>query len=188
MIIACDVDGVIVDPYPRWVDMWNRDNPHDPFTVEEIYSQRAADNQAFLNLLTQGNLYVGLDPINGALAGVQALRALGHRVVFATSCVKNMADSKWAYLEECGFLPPTNLQARDLIIIHDKTLVAADLLIDDRMETIRAWSDIRKRRSVLFTQPWNVGLDDTVHSTFWMTCQRAMHWADVVRYVEKLSA
>lgn len=188
MIIACDVDGVIVDPYPKWVEQWNQYHPDDPFTVEEIYTQRAADNKAFLDLLTQGNLYQGLPPVAGALEGVQALRALGHRVVFATSCVKNMADSKWAWLEEQGFLPPTNLQAHDLIIIHDKTLVAADLLIDDRMDTVRAWVEKRQRQVVLFTQPWNEKLDDEVHSAFWTRAHRAMHWPGVVRYVRSLSA
>ena len=188
MIIACDVDGVVVNPYLRWVEEWNRDHPENLRKMTQVYQTDTTNplDLEFLNRLTSGDRYVGLAPMDGARQGIRELMEMGHRVVYVTSCVKNMADAKWHWLEEHGFLPKTTLQAHDLILAHDKYLVAADLLIDDRFEAVADWVDKRGKRAILFDQPWNNGPAQMAHNNFWMKVDVATSWRHLVNQFVRL--
>jgi 5'-nucleotidase len=171
MVLAVDVDGVIADMFPVWLERYQRDYPAMPYELADVYGERAKQDSVLLSYLNDPTLYQDVKPIHGAIAGVQQLRAMGHRVVFVTSCVKGMIDGKWDWLQKYGFLPEGKFQASDLIVIHDKTLVRADVLVDDLPKNVEAWGG----RGVLFQQPWNL---DSRHMP------RASGWSEVIQILQ----
>lgn len=175
-VIAVDVDGVVADMFPVWLERYHRDHPDVPYSLADVYGDRAKRDLVFLSYLNDPTLYDGVSPIPGALEAIQELRAKGHRVVFVTSCVKGMVDGKWNWLQRHGFLPAGDFQADDLVIVHDKSLIRASALIDDLPKNVSRWGN----RGILFTQPWNV---DSTHMP------RVAGWPEVIqllRVVEKV--
>lgn len=142
--IACDVDGVIADLTVEWLRRYNRDY-NDDLTPARIHqwdmvpAVKAECGHKIYDYLRDPDLYAQVPLIDHAQEGVAQLREWGHRVVFVTSCTKNMADQKWAWLERFGFLKSTLMQSPDLILAHDKSLINADLLIDDHLGNFLNW-------------------------------------------------
>lgn len=183
LVLALDVDGVIADTYRVWLDRWNAAHPQDQFDLAEIYSPRAAGNAAFLAQLSAPDLYADVQPIDGAVASVQSLRADGHRLLFVTSCVRGMADQKWEWLERHGVLDVRPLQHPDLIIAHDKSLIRADVLVDDAAHNFDAWPTM----GLLFDAPYN---REARPSRPTQVCRtwRVRSWPQVLAKIARLDA
>ena len=143
MIIACDVDEVVADLRTEWLLRYNRDW-NDNLTLERITTWdfhtlvNPLCGKGIYEYLSAPDLYECVQPIPGAVEGVEALRAAGHRILFVTHNVWGMTDQKAEWLLRHGFihqrgrmLPP------ELIVTGEKTLVGADLLIDDAGSTRR---------------------------------------------------
>lgn len=170
LMLAVDVDGVIADMFPEWLRRYHRDYPQMPYALADVYGDRAKQDTVLLSYLNDPTLYSSVHPIPGAIEGVWRLRNSGHRVVFVTSCVKGMVDGKWSWLQKYGFLPEGKFQADDLVVVHDKSLIRADVLIDDLPKNVEPWSN----RGILFQQPWNM---DSTHMP------RACGWSEVVQII-----
>src|SRR5690625_8000333 len=87
------------------------------------------------NVHRMPNLYSMVEPIPGALEGIQELRRRGHRVVFVTAAVVGSMDQKARWLKRHGFLTDLN----DLIVAQDKSLVQGQVLIDGGPHKIEAF-------------------------------------------------
>lgn len=174
MLVAVDVDGVMADIYPAWVALNNRLYPDGaPYQVKDVYSTRAMQDSSFLGLLSMESLYDTVLPVEGALVGIETIISAGHRVVYATSCVQGMTDPKWRWLQRHNLLPPGKLQTGNLVVTHDKSLVRADMLIDDHPKNLATFTGER----ILLTQPYNLEADGQFH--------RANDWFDVLSYMER---
>lgn len=175
MIVALDVDGVLADVFPGWIRKYEKDHPDRvKYTVQEIYSPQINADPVFLSYLSAPDLYKDVLPIPGALEGVQEIKNLGHRVIFATSCVMGMTDPKWTWLQEYELLPPGRLQADDLVVTHDKSLVRAGILVDDHPKNLNGFTGER----VLLRQPHNMKASGPFHI--------ANDWPDVVSYIKRV--
>ncbi len=178
MIIACDVDGVVADLFASWLAKYNKDY-NDTLTPDKITEWdvslfvKPECGEKIYDYLRHGDLYDEVPVIEGALEGVEELRMLGHRVVFVTTCVKEMTDPKWNWLEKRGFLPHGRYNQDDLVIAADKLLVDAQLLIDDRAKTVVRWVNDKGKRAILFQSSYVL---PDVPSAFWMKCGRAANW------------
>lgn len=156
MIIAVDVDGVVADLHTEWLRRYNRDY-QDHLRTEDISRWdmdtvvKAECGKRIYDYLSQPDLYDHVAPIDGAWLGVQYLRGAGHRVVFATSCVQGMTDPKWRWLQRHSFLGEGRAQSGDLIVVHDKSLIRADMLIDDYPKNLEGFKGLR----LLFDAPYN---------------------------------
>lgn len=185
MIIACDVDGVVCDLQTPWLAAYNaefNDNLTPAHIVEwDMHKLVKKECGTQIYKYLKSDLYDTAPVYPGAQAGVQALRDMGHRVVFVTTCVKGMTDFKWDWLERHGFLPKGKHNQPDLITAADKALIAANLLIDDKADTIKNWIAVRKRRAFLFQQPWNVNTLLDEPSAFWLWAKRATGWPEIVQ-------
>jgi 5'-nucleotidase len=172
VILAIDVDGPTADLYPRWTRLHNEMYPErTPYRVEDVYGLRAQKDDEFLRLLTLPTLYDYVEPVVGALDAINLLRDVGHRVLFATSCVQGMHDPKWQWLQRHGFLPRGFKQDPNLIDVHDKSLIRADLLVDDVPGNILKFPG----KGILYDAPYNQGTLDLV---------RAHNWLDVVGRID----
>jgi 5'(3')-deoxyribonucleotidase len=169
-VIAVDVDGVIADLHTVWIARYNAEY-NDTLTHEQV---NAWDMHNFVkpecgtkiyNYLADPTMYDDVLPYPGALEGVKLLLMAGSKVVYATSCVYNSLNAKWDWLEKYGFF--FDLAGRRsqpmLIAVTDKSLLNADLLIDDYPENLKVFAG----KTILFDQPYN--------RTF-QTPHRARHW------------
>ena len=134
-------------------------------------------------------MYENMGVIEGSVEGVARLRALGHKVIFATSCYYGMVDQKSQYMERKKFcLPPAwgGMLPDDLIVATSKQHLACDLLIDDAPHTIKTWVVETRRRAIMMQYPYNVTLDMPSAFSPWLL--RANNWAEIVAHVERLGS
>lgn len=153
LTIAVDVDGVIADSYPPWLERYHRDNPTGvKIALAEVYDQKAKDSKELLSYLNDPHFYDEVPEVAGAFNGVTALRAWGHRVVFVTSCPQGQTDAKWQWLQANGFLPKGKMQEKDLVVCHDKPLLAPSfhLIVEDTLKSVKGW-----HRAILLDKPYN---------------------------------
>jgi 5'-nucleotidase len=176
-VIAVDVDGVCADLHVEWLKRYNRDYD-DCLTIEgvkgwgmEAYVKPEC-GKAIYKYLSDPDLYANVPVIEGSQDGVAALREKGYRVVFLTSCTKGMTDQKWDWLEQHGFL-----QSRgnaDLIVAHDKSLIRANLLIDDYDGNFKGWQG----SGILLSAPYNAHFDPPYHIV------RVDNWSAITKLVQ----
>lgn len=142
LVIAVDVDDVVGDLLTPWIARYNErfvdavyktPDDIDRWNLTDLMPKHHVE--LFWNML-EPSIYRRDEvlPFEGALDGVNELRKLG-RVVFATSCVNftSLVQAKFDWLVRHKFLPNADKHGgqRDYIPVIDKSLVAADFLIDD---------------------------------------------------------
>lgn len=159
MIIGVDVDDVVLDLVGEWIGLYNADHG-DTLTIDDVKTWTISDvvkaecGTKIYDYLKHPTLYETMPPVEGAIEGVRALREMGHRVVFVTSCVRGvMFDAKWTRLIQLGFLSSKTRLEYDYIGATDKTLVNVSRMLDDKAETVNAFG----LRGYLFKRPWNNG-------------------------------
>lgn len=157
MILALDVDEVVLDMIPEWLRRYNekygdsvRPEDVDRWDFTQVCPKAGA---RVYDLLREPGFYSRVEPVPGALEDVQRARSLGMRVVFVSSCVVGTVDDKVRRLIDTGFLPDTKNQ-RNFFAATDKTLVNADVLVDDNVDNVEAWA-ATGRRAFLKDHPHN---------------------------------
>ena len=171
-IIAVDVDGVLADIHTPWLARYNKDY-NDDFTIQDIKSWgiekyvKKECGKKILGYLGDPSLYEDTLPVLDSRYGVNILRNVGFRVVFVTDASFN-PNLKMKWLQKWNFLTDT----KDYYEAVDKSLIAADYLIDDRKENVQS----AYGKGIIFSQPWN----RTLRGYF-----RLDSWAGVVNLLER---
>jgi 5'-nucleotidase len=156
LVVALDMDEVVADLLSEWLRRYNRDY-NDTLTLNDIQgwdlTNQTKAGKNFYNYLEQDDLYEDVRPIAGALHTVDAIRAAGHRVIFATSCVRWTVESKFDWLRREGFLPHANdsLAMKDFYPVRDKSLIRAHVLFDDGLHNVEPFPGM----AVLVEHPHN---------------------------------
>ncbi|XP_042198447.1 5'(3')-deoxyribonucleotidase, mitochondrial [Callorhinchus milii] len=143
--VLVDMDGVLADFEASFLRLYRSRHPQLPyvalderrgFSVEAQYRQLdpglAAD--FVRNIYGSPNFFLDLVPIPGAVEAMQEMFSLNETEVFICTspilkyeyCVKE----KYAWVEK--HLGPQFVQR--LVMSRDKTIVSADLLIDDKVD------------------------------------------------------
>jgi 5'-nucleotidase len=166
--IACDVDGVVADLHSEWVRRYNL-LYYDNLTSDDVKSweiDKYVKPQCGLkvyDILKQPDLYEAVSPIPGALEGINALREDGWRVVFVTSTNLHQNGAKLRWLERHGFLAlKYGVSSQDYVETVDKSLIVADVMIDDYQENLRSFNG----RRILFTQSHNLAETGFLRATW----------------------
>lgn len=154
MIIACDVDGVVAALHQEVLNRYNFDY-RDSLIVEDIHSWDMAlyvkpeCGTKIYQYFSEGDLYKFdyIRAIENAAWGVDQLENAGHRVVYVTTPAPGTNGAKAEWLRQRSFLRDD----KDYVECRDKSLIRADVLIDDGAHNLREF--IGKR--ILFHQPWN---------------------------------
>jgi len=180
MKILVDVDDVVADLLPTWLDLYNRDydDTVEPFDITEWDLTKFVKPECgskIYDYLEDLNLYRFVPPVYTAKDGVDALREAGHELLFVT--VRDHPN-KFSWLVEYGFIPANNgnPDRAQYVVTHRKDLIPADVIIDDNPENLRNHPGKR----VLFTRTHNQG--STVDAF------RADTWDEVVEFIENIAA
>lgn len=176
LIVFVDVDGVVADLGTEWVRRYNADyddtlDYHNGITGWDMSAAVKPEcGKKIFDYLHAADLYDGVQPIEHALAGVQSLRALGYRVVFATSTNVHQAGNKLRWLARHGFLElKYGTISPDYVELHDKHLLRGFALIDDGPHNLAGFKGGR----ILFHAGHNARhVDDTF--------TRLRSWGEVV--------
>lgn len=149
--IAVDVDDVCIELVRRWIDLYNQDTG-DNLRIEHVtdwdiskFSKIEPKSDVY-KYLSDPALYDDVGLVTGALWGVDMLRKMNNKVIFVTAASPNTIASKYKALRKYGFLK----SAEDLIMAQDKSIIKADLLLDDKYENVKSVPN-----GWLFTRPWN---------------------------------
>lgn len=181
MRLGIDMDGVCADFGKAANDIIAKELGVSPITIdrwdwykgygdevgpvwESIWTDHVADG-----------LFAGLEPIDGALEGLEALRSAGHTVIFVTARPTGAATDTALWLDSQGFGDcPLILTTEFSTKVH----VDVDVLLDDMGDTILRHLGVGKA-AVLFKQHHN--------REWWHRVPSVGGWSEFVTMVEKLA-
>lgn len=160
MRILVDMDSIVVDLLPAWVNAYN-DKYNDNFTVEQITTWdwhelvRPECGFDLYKIVEQPGFLRNLPSIPGALSGVAGLVEQGHEVLLCTAAMsaENTKDKVEWVEEHFGFL---GWRSKNMIIANKKSWVEADALIDDSPRNLAEWRRDRPNSiAVAIRYPYN---------------------------------
>lgn len=178
MVIGLDMDGVICDLVPEWLNRYNNDYD-DCLTKDHIKSWNMGEHvkcgKAIYDYLADESLYDCATVIDGAVETTKHWIDEGHDVIVITRVhypYAAAAKLKWL---QTHFPHLTNI----VIVTSDiKYLVNADVLIDDGSHNLELFKGLR----ILMTRPWNKSLDQSfIRVDDWSDLSLAIMALDVFR-------
>jgi len=172
--IAIDIDGVVGDVLTPWLNRYNH-HYHDNITPKDISEW---DIHKFLkpecglkiyDYLNDPHLYDDVIPYPDTIQYIEKIKELKYRVVWVTSSPAESSGRKFFWLKEYGFI--TN--RKDYVEMTDKSLIRADVLIDDYFVNIDSFVG----KGILFSRYWNLSLKNDPRYLY------AKDWNDVLEYI-----
>lgn len=182
--IVLDMDQVICQWVERIIQWWNEDKgtsvTRDDITSWDMKMNLGPNSEDFLrSCMRYPELYRDLDPVEGALYGVQRLLDKGHDVVIGTATPRCAGIAYAGKMEWIRRNMP-RFDLKNLVSIHRKDLLAGwgDLLLDDGPHNIEAWRRTGKM-AVVFDAPWNRQVAEGP------TVRRVRHWNEFLQFVDE---
>jgi 5'(3')-deoxyribonucleotidase len=179
MVIMCDVDGILNDLVPKTLEMYNKQSGKN-FTIDDINQYNfydclsKEDADGIVALFKDKSLWDSLKPLPGSQEGVRKLLEKGHKIYLATATAPYNFEWKISWLEH--FFPFIN--TNNVIRIIDKSLLNADILIDDCLDHLT--KNICHR--ICLEWPWN----HDKHKDYIYDIHRCYSWDDIVIAVNKI--
>lgn len=153
--IACDFDGVVGNLMPEWLRRWNLDHPDKRLSYNQItgwdVERFTGGDKSIYKYLSDPDLYACVDPLEGALKGIQKIRAAGHQIAFTSSCTARTTDQKVQWLKRHAFTISDNPYS-EFVPVNDKSWIKADCMIDDGIHNLETFQGAL---GLLVDQPWN---------------------------------
>lgn len=179
MIIMCDIDNVLNDLTTKAIAIYNSRTGKNikiaditTYNFSECLTQEDADG--IVSLFKEKELWDSLSPIKDSKWGIETLINLGHRVIFATATHECNFEWKCQWMKV--HFPMINTE--DIIRISDKSLIKADIMIDDCLEQLI--NSYCERICLDYPYNRNDGKD------FVYDIKRAYSWTDIIRFVEDI--
>lgn len=174
MRIAIDMDEVLADTHVAKRALYAaRGREWDDTALRGRKMDALADDvtrAAVEAVLKDGTFFAGLEPMEGAIAAVRDL-ATEHEIFIATAAMEYPASCphKFAWLQRhMPFIDPLNI-----VFCGDKSIVAADVLIDDNARHFERFGGT----GILFSALHNMGAEAP---------HRLDRWTDAAALVRSL--
>jgi 5'-nucleotidase len=154
--ILVDMDGVLADVYPRYLDLHEK-NFGKRLSIPDIIGLKEAE--AFPNLLTwieNPGFFRTMPVIKGSQEGLKKLNKSYEVVIvsMATEFPTSLTDKQLWLFEHYPFI-----SWKQIVFCGNKSLIEADIMIDDHLKNL----DNFKGETIMFTQPHNINLPDSHH-------------------------
>lgn len=137
MTLAFDMDGVICDILTPWL-AWMNETFEDTLTYEDLKGYRVIEQakagKRATEFLYMPGIYDMIEPFPGMLELLETLVNEGRRVIIATKCSHNptMMGGKMDWFRRHAPF----LKKKDIVFTQDKSLINAQVLIDDDPENL----------------------------------------------------
>lgn len=164
-VVSIGLSGPVMDFERGFYDEWNRRYPkrfhllpeeRKSFLIKDDYPEEA--HQDMLKLVMEESFFLALQPVPGAVEAVRQMEESGLCVIFHATVLPNVINIQEMHVwlrEQFGNLH--YLRHRyfgRLFPSNDKTLIPADILIDDNPSPDSGWF-IPTWKHVLFDMPFN---------------------------------
>lgn len=175
MRFIIDMDDVLAETSIKWIESYNKDYKDD-LIRESVKSwgwhEYVKCGWKIYDYLDQHNFFFEIEPIEGAIEGMEKLIMNGHDVIIATatpidSTVAHEEKKEWIRFH----LPFFDL--KNFASLARKDILCADLMFDDAPHNLNSFQGI----TVCMDRPWN----KNCKSTF-----RVSNWEDFLDIVTKL--
>ncbi len=167
-----DVDGVCAKFHERALSVMNRELMYsfEPRHMTEwdvtAVLPTEADRETMNNIIGRSGFCTSLEPYPEAQAAVSALRDAGVEVCFATS--PHPGSRSWMKEREAWLMEHFEARHEDIIHVHKKYWLLADVLVDDKPSHIREWVKHHpEARGFLWDQPYNQLAKDIPRADSW---------------------
>lgn len=152
MRIAVDIDDVIIDLAPVWLGEYNRLSGESltPGVMTQWNWTPLVKDAELLYSLLDTPIWQHAMPVRGAGMAIYRLLRAGHDIVYVTA---QYNKSKVDWMIRHGYI--TEEKDRRFVVASDKSLISADMLIDDKPENVIRYP----KGGIIFARPWNdIGL------------------------------
>ena len=179
MILCIDIDDTINNLMEMSIDALNRrcDKHYDvsELTNYDLYKCLPKnDADTMFELFNEKALWDSLMPIKDSVWGIQTLLNLGHKIIFATAT--HECNFSWKCEWMTKYFPMINTD--DIIRIKDKSLLRADIMIDDCIDQLIH----NPCERICLDNHWNRDYGkDYVYDIY-----RAYTWQDIVKFVNEI--
>jgi 5'(3')-deoxyribonucleotidase len=158
MVILLDVDGVLADFTGAVLRVGNKfsgmQKTHEDVTMWDIWKvfpDRCKED--ILKEVSSAGFCSGLECLPHAKKMVSNLREMGD--VYAVTSPWHSSPT-WCWERTLWLLEHFGFEANQVVHTHEKRLVRGDVLIDDRVETIKAWdAEVGNILGILWDAPYN---------------------------------
>lgn len=166
-IMLIDIDDTCFSLVDNTLKRYNEDYS-DSLSPEDItewnISKFAKCGKRIYEYFEDPSIYDDIEIISGAKQGIQTLKDMGYRVVFATHSTVGASGRKYKLLKDYSLIERED----DYIEAKDKSLITCNYMIDDKYENVvNCFGE-----GFLFSQPWNKQY----------THKRFSNWSDIRRY------
>lgn len=178
-VIAIDFDETLFATLECVIEIYNK-RYNGTLSFEQIrtynlYECLPADiADKLIELFSDEEVYSNLQPYKGSIKAIQTLVNRGFEVYIATATSSaNLAWKERLIERYFPFIPKDNI-----IRIHNKKLLRADFLIEDKLDNlVEAYAE-----RICFDQIWN--RDE--RKDFVYSINRIYHWCEVVNVISNL--
>ena len=179
MILCVDCDNVLNNLTEKTLELYNSQSGKNiqmsdiiSYNFSECLPQEDADG--IVSLFKEKELWDSLEPIKDSRWGIETLMNLGHRVIFATATHECNFEWKCQWLKK--YFPIINTD--DIVRIIDKSLIRADVIIDDCLEQLVGSCCER----ICFDMPWNQNKEkDFIYDIY-----RMYSWTDIINIINDI--
>ena len=179
-VVCCDMDNCLNNLIEQMLKMYN-DKYGTNYTQEDVHTYELEESfhleeaEKMKELFLEKELWDNLVPVEKAQWGLQSLINRGYDVYIVTATHADNFAWKVAWIKKYFHF----FDEKNIIRIHDKSLIAADVLIEDCYANLVESRCFTER--VLLDYPWNQSDKDWIFGI-----NRAYNWEDVVRFVNKI--
>lgn len=145
--ILIDMDSIIVNLQGPWLAAYNAEYS-DNLTVDKILTWdthkyvKPECGKHIYDYLKRPGFFYNLEPLPGAIEGVERLKRDGHEIYLVTASPDGGASEK---IDWVGKWLPCLDKVKQTVICHDKFIVDGDVLIDDSPRNLVEWKQSHLR-------------------------------------------